>query len=86
MLENCIIKLFGEKKTLAYEMIDYYDTMANISAMMRTTSFPTSIIAQMAVNGIITARGVVTPEACVPVDPLIKELRKRNIIVDEKMW
>ena len=38
----------GAKKTLAYEMVDYYDTEAHMTSMMRTTSFPTSIIGQMA--------------------------------------
>jgi lysine 6-dehydrogenase len=75
----------GQQKTLAYEMIDYYDEKAKISAMMRTTSFPTSIIAQMVVNGTITSRGVLPPEQCVPVEPLIEELKKRNIIIKETL-
>ena len=73
----------GIRKTLAYQMIDYFDERTNISSMMRTTSFPTSIIAQMIVNGSISARGVMAPESCVPVNPLIAELKKRNIIIHE---
>ncbi len=73
----------NEQKTLTYEMIDYFDEKTKISAMMRTTSFPTSIIVQMVVNGTITVRGVLPPEECVPVEPLIKELKKRNIIINE---
>ena len=75
----------NSKKTLAYEMIDYYDSTLKITSMMRTTTFPTSVIAQMAVNGTITARGVVPPEQCVPLDPLLAELRKRNIIIKETL-
>jgi lysine 6-dehydrogenase len=75
----------NQQKTLAYEMIDYYDDTLNISAMARTTSFPTSIIAQMAVDGTITARGVIPPEQCVPLEPLIEELKKRNIIIKETL-
>jgi lysine 6-dehydrogenase len=74
-----------QQKTLAYEMIDYYDDKAKISSMMRTTSFPTSIIAQMVVNGTISVRGVLPPEQCVPVEPLIEELKKRNIIIKETL-
>jgi lysine 6-dehydrogenase len=73
----------GVRKTLTYEMIDYFDEHTNISSMMRTTSFPTSIIAQMIVNGSITSRGVMAPETCVPIDPLIAELKRRNIIIYE---
>jgi lysine 6-dehydrogenase len=51
--------------------------------MMRTTAFPTSIIAQMVANGTITERGVHPPEQCVPLDPFIAELKKRKIIINE---
>jgi lysine 6-dehydrogenase len=71
----------NRKKTLIYEMIDYFDKKTKISAMMRTTSFPTSVIAQMITNGIIKERGVVMPEQCVPVDPLIEELKNKGIMI-----
>lgn len=73
----------GSKKTLAYEMVDYYDTRLQMTAMMRTTAYPTSIAAQMIVDGAITARGVFPPEQCVPAGPLLRELKKRNIIISE---
>ncbi len=76
----------GMQKHLEYEMIDYYDENEQISSMMRTTAFPTSIIAQMAVRGEITVRGVVPPEQCVPLDPLLNELRKRDIIIHERVY
>lgn len=71
----------NRNKILTYDMIDYFDEKSKISAMMRTTSFPTSIIAQMIADGTIRERGVAMPERCVPVDPLIQELRKRDIII-----
>jgi lysine 6-dehydrogenase len=74
----------GETKTLAYELIDLYDNKTKLSAMMRTTSFPTSIIAQMLANGEIKTRGVIPPENCVSADRLIEELKKRNIIISKK--
>ncbi len=75
----------GSTKTLSYEMIDYSDVAAKLTSMMRTTSFPTSIIAQMVARGEITARGVVPPEQCVPLEPFIKELRKRKIDIHESI-
>ncbi len=69
----------GHPATLAYELIDYYDDSTGISAMMRTTSFPTSIIAQMLARGEIAARGVLLPEQCVPGEALIKRLEARRI-------
>lgn len=73
------------QRTLSYEMIDYFDEKTKISSMMRTTSFPSSIIAQMIVNGTIKERGVLPPEQCVPVEPLISELKKRNINISETL-
>ncbi|RPH38037.1 saccharopine dehydrogenase [bacterium] len=69
----------GRKATLAYELIDYYDDRTGITAMMRTTAFPTSVIAQMLAQGDITDRGVLLPEQCVPGDMLIKRLEARRI-------
>ncbi len=67
------------RRQLAYEFIDYYDTKTKMTAMMRTTAFPTSIIAQLLAHGTIKERGVMPPEACVPGDVMIAELRKRNV-------
>lgn len=74
----------GRAQTLAYSLIDSFDTNANISAMMRTTSFPTSVIAQCIVNGTIRERGVRTPEQCVPLEQLVKELRERRFDLKEE--
>lgn len=69
----------GKQTTLRYELIDSYDKNANITAMMRTTSYPTAIIAQMIARGTINERGVMPPEQCVPLQPFLEELRKRAI-------
>ena len=70
----------GKKRTLAYEMTDYYDNGLKMTSMMRTTSFPTSVILQMALDGRIPDRGVKPPEQCVPLDPFIAELEQRGIV------
>ena len=75
----------GRQRTLAYEMIDRYDESLRITAMMRTTAFPTSIIAQMIVRGVITERGALPPEQCVPLEPFLAELRNRNILIHETL-
>ncbi len=73
--------LGGSKQTHVYDMIDYYDPSSAMTSMMRTTAFPTSIIAQFIADGRVTARGVVPPEQCVPLDPFLAELQKRNIVI-----
>jgi lysine 6-dehydrogenase len=73
------------QKVLVYEFVDYYDDATGMTAMMRTTSFPTSIIAQMLAHGLIITRGVLPPEVCVPGDRMIAELGKRNVKIMKRI-
>ena len=75
----------GKKQKITYQIIDYFDEENNLSSMMRMTSFPVSIIAQMMANDQIAKKGVVTQEFNVPSQQMLKELRKRNIVIDEKI-
>ena len=66
-------------KKIEYLMVDYYDTKNNITSMMRTTAYPTSILAIMIEKNIINKKGVFCPEEIVPCKPFFKQLEKRNI-------
>lgn len=68
-----------KKINLEYNMIDYYDDKNNITSMMRTTGYPTSIIAQMIKDGNINKYGVFGCEEIVPCSPFFKYLEKRDI-------
>jgi lysine 6-dehydrogenase len=70
-------------QTLTYNVIDFFDENDNITAMMRMTAFPTSVLAQFVVEGVIDSRGVATPEMCVPLQPLLEEMRARNLIIQQ---
>jgi lysine 6-dehydrogenase len=73
----------GQRRTLSYDLIDFYDENENISSMMRTTAFSASIIGQFLAEGRVTMRGVATPEMCIPLRPMLDELRTRRINVQE---
>jgi lysine 6-dehydrogenase len=75
----------GKKLNLEYNMIDRYDEKNKITSMMRTTAYPTSIIAQMIGNGIINKHGVFGCEEIVPCSYFFKELEKRNIKIIKDM-
>jgi len=68
-----------------YTMIDYYDKKNDITAMMRTTGYPASIIAQMILQGLINERGVFCCEEIIPCKPFFEELKKRDIIIRKKI-
>ncbi len=73
----------GKRQTVRFEIVDSLDTENNISAMMRTTAFPASIIAQMMADGRVRSRGAVPQEKAIVPDAFLAELRRRGIAVHE---
>jgi lysine 6-dehydrogenase len=71
--------------SIEYSMIDSYDEKHKITAMMRTTAFPASIIAQMIVDGTIAKHGVFCPEEIIPCAPFFAALEKRDICIQKQM-
>lgn len=79
----------GEKDkkgvTLRYDIIDYCDEQTGLSAMMRTTAFPASIIAQMMACGETLMKGATPQERCIPPNKFVAALAARNIQISETM-
>ena len=69
----------GETKRLRYDIVDKFDAETNLSAMMRTTAFPASIIAQMMAKGGVEMRGATPQEKAIDARKFVAELAKRNI-------
>jgi lysine 6-dehydrogenase len=86
-----LLKVFSKgvknnKKTKSeYTMIDYFDKKNNITAMMRTTGYPVSIIAQMIEQNKIDKYGVFTSEEIINPKHFFKELKKRGIIIKKSI-
>jgi lysine 6-dehydrogenase len=75
------VEVKGDARTLRYDIIDRYDSATGLSAMMRTTAFPASIVALMMARGQITTKGALPQERCVPPDLFMQELAARDIQV-----
>ena len=69
----------NERKRLRYDIVDKFDEQTNLSAMMRTTAFPASIIAQMMARGDVKTRGATPQENAIDAEKFVAELEKRNI-------
>lgn len=69
----------GKPKKLGWELVDKFDAVHGISAMMRTTGYSLSITGQMQARGEITPFGVHTPDEAVPAEIYISELAKRGV-------
>jgi len=76
-------KIDGESKRLRYDIVDRFDEQTNLSAMMRTTAFPASIIAQMMAKGDVFERGATPQEKAIDAEKFVAELARRNIIIKE---
>ncbi|MCK5126913.1 MAG: saccharopine dehydrogenase NADP-binding domain-containing protein [candidate division Zixibacteria bacterium] len=72
-------KIKGKNKKYISEIIDKQDMKTGLTAMMRCTSFPITIIAWMACAGHIKKRGVVPQEKAVDPELFRMELAKRKI-------
>lgn len=77
------VEVSGCGKRLRYDIIDRYDQATGLSAMMRTTAFPASIVALMMARGQTTSKGALPQEKCIPPDAFMKELAARGIEVEE---
>lgn len=73
----------GKPATFGFRVLDYFDPLHRISAMMRTTGYSLSVTGQMQVDGRIAAPGVHAAYEVTPFEACVAELRKRGIVVDE---
>lgn len=70
-------------KRLRYDIVDKQDEQTGMSAMMRTTAFPASIIAQMMASGDVLSRGATPQEKAIHPEKFVSELARRNIKIIE---
>jgi len=76
-------KLKGRVAT--FTMVDHYDPKSDMSAMMRTTAFPASIVLQMMCTGAVSKRGAVLQERDVPAETFLEEVERRGIKIEYRM-
>ncbi len=69
-----------KSKMLRYDIVDRFDPSTGLSAMMRTTAFPASIIAQMMARGDVSRRGATPQELAIDPDKFVAELARRDIV------
>jgi lysine 6-dehydrogenase len=69
----------GEASRLRYDIVDKLDPSTGMSAMMRTTAFPASIIAQMMARGDVLMRGATPQEKAIDAARFLTELERRKI-------
>jgi lysine 6-dehydrogenase len=72
-------------RVASFTMVDHYDPKTDMSAMMRTTAFPASIVVQMLASGAVDKRGAVLQERDIPAEKFLDEMAKRGIKIEYSM-
>jgi len=70
----------GKPLTRTYQMIEYGEH--GLTAMMRATAFPATIVMLMLARGQIEAKGALPQERCVDPQAFLRELSERNLKVE----
>jgi lysine 6-dehydrogenase len=73
----------GKPSVVKFRLMDYYDCVHGISAMMRTTGYSLSITGQMQADGRVTLKGVHTPDEAIPFQDYVTELGRRGVKIEE---
>jgi lysine 6-dehydrogenase len=76
----------GSHGRLRYDILDKHDEKTGLSAMMRTTAFPASIISQMMARGEVLERGATPQEKAIDAEKFVAELKRRNILINESAF
>jgi lysine 6-dehydrogenase len=74
----------GRFATITYQLMDFMDERNGITAMMRTTAYPVSVVALMQAGGQIPRKGAMPPEVAIPPAPFLDALRERGIRIQRE--
>jgi lysine 6-dehydrogenase len=80
----CIMRIEAHRNgnVTSYSLVDSYDPATGMTAMMRTTAWPASIVVMMMASGEITKRGGIKQESDVPGQKFLQEMAKRGIRIE----
>jgi lysine 6-dehydrogenase len=70
-----------KQRVASFTVVDRYDPATKMTAMMRTTAWPASVIVQMLAAGRIPKRGGVRQEIDVPFDRFSKAMAERGVAI-----
>ena len=72
----------GKRKEIVFEMLDRMDTKRGVTAMMRTTAYPTAAAALMIARGEVPFRGVAAMERAIPAEAFLREIGKHELKIE----
>ena len=73
----------GKPMTTTFDLIDRFDEVHHISAMMRTTGYSLSVTGLVQARRQVIRTGVTTPDEGMPFDRYVDGLKARGIVIRE---
>jgi lysine 6-dehydrogenase len=74
----------GRPHRVVYDLLDFHDEAAGVTAMERTTGYSLSITGQLQAQRRVNSLGVLTPDLAIPADLYIEELRRRGVDIQKR--
>jgi lysine 6-dehydrogenase len=69
-------------RVLSFTVYDEYDAKTGMTAMMRTTAWPASVVTQMLASGEIQRRGGIRQESDVPAERFLEAMAARGVKIE----
>ena len=66
-------------RVASFTVVDRFDPTTGMTAMMRTTAWPASVVVQMLASGEITKRGGVRSELDIPAGAFLQAMERRGV-------
>ena len=76
------VEAHAGNRVVSFTVVDRFDPATGMTAMMRTTAWPASIVAQMLASGEITKRGAIRSEVDIPADAFLAAMAQRGVRIE----
>ncbi|MFB3814874.1 MAG: saccharopine dehydrogenase C-terminal domain-containing protein [Terriglobales bacterium] len=76
------VEAHANGRVAAFTVVDHFDKSTKMTAMMRTTAWPASVVLQMLASERIEKRGAIRQEVDVPFDAFAAEMGRRGITIE----
>jgi lysine 6-dehydrogenase len=69
-------------RVASFTVVDRFDPATGMTAMMRTTAWPASVVVQMLAAGEIAKRGGIRSELDIPADAFLAAMARRGVRIE----
>ena len=69
-------------RVVSFTCVDHFDPATGMTAMMRTTAWPASVVVQMLASGEIAKRGAVRSELDIPAGAFLEAMARRGVRIE----